>query len=394
MKIVIIEADNFQCLLLSRMIKRAGDFDVIAFSNVDDCLMELAITSEPTVIFSDINLPDRSGITLFRELKKNEYILGLVVVSALPEAMLESIKVLIGQFGMKFTHILNKPVIEDEINGIIHSIESFINYPKLSCADNLLTKDELQRAKYENSFHPYFQPQVNIRTGEIHGLEILGRIIFDGQLMLPETFIQPLTKFGMMTEYTLSILARAIHLLRAHGLDEHRISLNVEYGSLQEVDFAEKLLQVLRESAYPARQLTLEVTESKSSLSANVLYNLTELKLNSITLSIDNFGHGSSNIDELLNIPFSELKIDNRYTANMITSVKTKAVNQSINQLCKDLNIICIAQGVETEQQIQVLKALDVSLAQGFYFSPPIPAPKLKNALTTTREMMEKLILA
>lgn len=388
MRIIVIEVDSFQRMLLIRMIKRVSNVDIIGFSSVDDCLLELSIVNEPVVIFTDVNLPNKSALTLFRELKKNIYIIGLIVVSTLPEAILESINVLIKQLEIQFTNVINKPLNQDDIKASLHPIESFINSPSLTACSKPLTKEQLQLAKYENSFHPYFQPQVNIKTGNIHGLEVLGRIITDGKLMLPGTFIQPLSQHGMMSEYTLSIVARAIHLLSSHGLEEHNLSINVEYCSLQENDFAEKLLQVLRESNYPARKLTIEVTESKSALSENVLYNLTELKLNCVSLSIDNFGNGSSNIDELLNVPFSELKIDNRYTEKMITNAKTKLVNNSISHLCLDLNINCIAQGVETEQQVKLLQELEIPIAQGYYFSYPIPAPELRRALAKINTMM------
>ncbi|WNC69814.1 EAL domain-containing response regulator [Thalassotalea nanhaiensis] len=388
MKIFIIEVDDFQRKILHDMIASNCDGEVSAFSNVDDCIFELAmLKKEQVVIFSDINLPNQSGITLIREIQRFDNILGIIVISALDETVLDSISMLIKQIGATYSKVLQKPVKAEELKRLLSKLKGFASNPVNSTKGVMLTQEELVLANINNAYIPYFQPQIYIKTGEIRGFEILGRLVKDGEVIFPNRFIEQLLRYDMISDYTISILENSIKLLKSNGLEQYHLSLNVEYRSLMEVDFSERILNALQKCGYPAQKLTIEITESASSLSPNVLANITELKLHSISIAIDDFGFGGSGINELLNIPYSELKLDRSHIAMIKTNKKARAIVESMANMTSNLNLACVAEGIENIEQLESIKKMDIAIAQGFLYSKAIPAGEIKQKLASINSM-------
>ncbi len=383
MDIFIVEDDALQSKLLAKALSKIAQTKLCQFSSVDDCIRKMKETSGPILLISDICLPNRTGISLLKELKQYKNIIGLVVVSGVEQALLDSIHFMAEQLGIAQVKFFSKPIV---LSHIKITIEQFINaYLEIKMPNRQqskhFNKKELINALAVDEFEPYFQPQIDTHQNCIRGVEILGRLHRDGNTYFPDVFIENLISNQLITIYTYVILKKAIQYLKQYNLESMIISLNVDYFSLKESDFAKRIIELLASLEFPVKQLIIEVTENKSDLGLEVISNLTELRLAGVMLSIDDFGTGYSGVIELLTLPFSEIKLDKSYVKNSTSSHKLFQMVSGLCSLSNTLELVSVAEGVETLEKARLLHDLGVNFQQGFLYSKAVQASELDAVL-------------
>ena len=151
------------------------------------------------------------------------------------------------------------------------------------------------------------------------------------------------------------------------------VAVNISAFDVTSLTLPEQLASLIKKSELDPTKITLEVTES--ALMGELVTSLdilTRMRLKGIGLSIDDFGTGYSSLSQLHRVPFSELKIDRSFVSNMATDSEAKAIVKTCIMLGHELNMDVIAEGVETEADLETLKLLKCDLAQGYYFSKPL----------------------
>lgn len=393
MNILVVEDDPMQLRIITRILNKINNIKVTGFDNVSDCLFEMAVLDEPFILMTDIQLPERSGVSLIKELNQNVNLKGLVIISALDIQILESIALLAQKVGVDAVKVLPKPFDINEIERFVISVEDSLLASKGVALNNnspIFSVEELTLSLLDDEYQPYFQPQVNVESGQVKGLELLGRLYTNKKLYGPGAFIPQLIDSNNITAYTLAILRKGIKLLQAYGLDHLKLSINVDYQSLSEADFAYKVNLLLEELNFPEANLVIEVTETSSDLGVNVTANLAEFRVNDIKISIDDFGMGYSGLNELLSLPFSELKIDKQQIDVIETSPKAYSIVNLLCSLSHSLNLNSVAEGVETIEQVELLKKMGVKTFQGYFFSKPVPIYDLDSAIENIEDMTAK----
>ena len=247
---------------------------------------------------------------------------------------------------------------------------------------NLLkVETDLRRAFDRKEFKVYYQPIVELRTGEIREFEALIRWQHpEYGLVLPNEFISVAEESGLIVQMGEWILDEACRQTRKWQekfsfSKPISISVNLSAKQLMHPSLLGSVREVLAKTGLSANSLKLEVTETMvMSHSETALSVLSELSSLGIMLSTDDFGTGYSSLSYLHNFPFSRLKIDRSFISKMDADVKSEAIVRTILMLGLNLNLEVIAEGIETELQLNRLRSLGCRLGQGYLFSKPVNA--------------------
>jgi len=234
----------------------------------------------------------------------------------------------------------------------------------------------------ENGFHLLYQPKVDLRSGRLFGVEALIRWHHpEHGIVSPARFIGLAEESGLIVgigEWVLRTACRQAQRWQADGLDLLTVSVNVSARQFEEQHLVERVAGALQASGLPPGALELEVTESLLMRDLNgALGRMGELKAMGVSLSIDDFGTGYSSLSALKSFPISTLKIDRSFVRDLADSPDDQAIALAVISLGHRLHLRVIAEGVETEEQRDFLRAHDCDEMQGYLFSPPVPAARI-----------------
>ncbi len=235
-------------------------------------------------------------------------------------------------------------------------------------------KAELREAAALQQFQPFFQPVINVETGACEGAEILMRWIHPRRgLVQPALFVPEAEAEGLIGELTLSMLRREATGIRAllRRFPQLHLKLNLSTCMLDDADFVKHLAEALGDESLLLR-FHFELTESVSADDV-ARRRLQEFKALGISLAVDDFGTGYSNLRYLKDLPFDYLKIDKAFVDGISSATESSGLIDSIVTIGKNCDLLLIAEGVESEEQLLYLRRCGVHSAQGFYISRPIP---------------------
>jgi EAL domain-containing protein (putative c-di-GMP-specific phosphodiesterase class I) len=231
-----------------------------------------------------------------------------------------------------------------------------------------------------------YQPQMDIATGTISGLEALLRWQHSELgLVPPDKFIRIAENSALIVPIGEWVLRTACYQARKwqdEGLPAVSIAVNVSAVQFRQQGFCELIRTVLRETGLAPHYLELELTESLLLGNADVTLSvLQELKAMGLTLAIDDFGTGYSSFSYLKRFPVSKLKIDRSFVRDVAVNPDDAAITIAIISMAKSLNLKVIAEGVEDEAQMSFLRAHQCDEIQGYYFSKPLAVDNVAEKL-------------
>ena len=253
--------------------------------------------------------------------------------------------------------------------------------------------NDLRRALQRNELVLYYQPQLNLRSGEIIGCETLLRWHHPQRGLLPPGQFIPLAEdTGLIVSIGEWVLRTACLQNKAWqdaGLLTVTMAVNVSAHQFASQNVVEMVRTILRETAIDPRTLELELTESAVMADAEEFVRATEsLKDLLITLSIDDFGTGFSSLSYLKRFALDRLKIDSSFVRDITHDPGSASIAQAIISLAHNLKLSVIAEGVETGAQLNFLRMRGCDEMQGFYFSKPLPAAEFEQLLRERRKLI------
>ncbi|WP_051515446.1 putative bifunctional diguanylate cyclase/phosphodiesterase [Candidatus Blastococcus massiliensis] len=250
---------------------------------------------------------------------------------------------------------------------------------------HLALVEDLRAALAGDQLVLHHQPQIDIDTGRVTGVESLVRWTHPtrGQVA-PMEFLPLAEVHGLMGPVTEAVLGQAVTQLadwRRRGL-HLRMSVNLSASNLLDTGLPARVSELLSRHAVPPASLVLEVTESvllsDPDRSLSVVRALARL---GITVSIDDFGTGYSSLAYLRDLPVAELKLDRSFTADLVTSARSEAIVASTIELAHRLGLRVVAEGVEDDVTLQRLQSLGCDVSQGYLHARPLPATELEQWL-------------
>lgn len=248
--------------------------------------------------------------------------------------------------------------------------------------DRMLLLNQLRQAVEENQLVVDYQPQVDIKTGKILGVEALMRWNHPEKgLLYPDAFIPLAEESGLIIAMGDWILKKACNDVKdwVNKRKDIYVSVNISTKQFQHKDFIKEVMEALDIAALNSRNLVLEITETVAI--SNIKYTieiLNELKELGIGVAIDDFGTGYSSLSYLSEMGANELKIDRSFISDIETNSKNKTISNAIIALAKKLDMKVTAEGVENLEQLTILKNMNCDKAQGYYFSRPISKEEIE----------------
>ncbi len=251
--------------------------------------------------------------------------------------------------------------------------------------DKMILENELRKALEREEFTLFYQPQVDITTGKMIGIEALIRWQHPKMGMIsPIEFIPLAEETGLIIPIGNWVLYQACHqnqVWQDAGFEPIPISVNVSLRQFMQKDFVQIVEKVLQQTNLAPKYLELEITESVTMDIAYTECVLTSLQDLGLKVSMDDFGTGYSSLSYLRRLPINKLKIDQSFIRNL--DKKNKAIVQTIISLALNLQIDVIAEGVEQQEHVQFLKKHNCFQGQGYLFSKPIPTEELDRLFPT-----------
>jgi diguanylate cyclase (GGDEF)-like protein/PAS domain S-box-containing protein len=250
---------------------------------------------------------------------------------------------------------------------------------------SLTLLSELPRAMREHELELHYQPKLDVRTGELAGIEALIRWQHPTRGWIPPVdFIPAAEKTGLIQSLTRYVLDEALGQLARWGTDgpQVAVAVNLSMRNLHDPTLPEQVGQLLRKWDLPGERLTFEITESAiisdPAGTKDVIRRLREL---GVGISIDDFGTGYTSLAYLARLAVTQLKVDRSFVLQMDTNADDAAIVRSIITLGHDLGLEVVAEGVETEAAFDQLAALGCDTVQGYWLSRPLPPAALRDWL-------------
>lgn len=238
------------------------------------------------------------------------------------------------------------------------------------------------RAAFEQSrFELYYQPQVDLQSWKISAVEALLRWrVSDTELVLPADFLCVAEESGLIVqlgEWALREACTSMRRWQCGGMGELRLSVNCSARQFGDPDFVARIPAILKETGMELSSLEIEVPETMFARHPEIRERLAELRAQGIRLAVDNFGAGTIALADFKDLEIDALKIDKIFVQHLPHRREDSAITAAIISLAHNLGIGVVAGGVETAEQLAYLTSRGCTGAQGFLFSPPLPADRL-----------------
>jgi EAL domain-containing protein (putative c-di-GMP-specific phosphodiesterase class I)/CheY-like chemotaxis protein len=355
-----------------------------------------SITPDTTLIFLDLVMPDIDGVEMLRTLGQRHCKANIILMSGADHRIMETIEEMAEGLGLSIVGHLQKPVRLKALEAMLESHLELRPPSNVAHRPPVIVLDaDLRRAIERDEFVLHYQPQIDIATSMVIGVEALVRWQFPGKdLVLPDHFIGRAEQLSLIDLLGWVVVDHGLREVGAFS-DEMgvplQLSLNVSVRSLHDLKFPDTLSALLQKHGVLAENVTLEITESGLIQELSTAHHiLAKLRMKGVQLSIDDFGTGYSMMGQLRNIPAKELKIDRSFVCNMNSGSGDRVMVQKTIEIGHELGMKVVAEGVETLEQLHFLRSYGCDIAQGYFFSRPLPALELLEWLKAYRSQHEK----
>lgn len=353
---------------IARRVADTAGFEALGF-DAPAPFLEAVAADPPELVLLDLAIGEQDGIAVLEALAKLRCRCAIIVASGLEERLV-SAAVRIGRsLGLQMLEPLAKPFQLQDLRARLVAAAALVLPIRQADVQDALANQQLV-ARY--------QPKIRLSDGAPVGCEALVRWQHPSRGLLAPSHFLPLVEAGpSITPMTYLMIERAMTDLARWRVQHAGLSVavNVSARSLDDADFADNVWEILARTNSDPASLTLEITETAAMAdTAAVAAMLTRLRIRKVNLSLDDFGTGFSSLVELHRMPFSELKVDRAFVGTMETDRDARVIVKAIIGLAHTLGLRAVAEGVETEGTLEMLREMGCDVAQGFGIGKPMTA--------------------
>lgn len=237
-------------------------------------------------------------------------------------------------------------------------------------------ESRLKGALERDELHNVYQPKLNLHSGDVVGAEALLRWQSGDKYIPPDEFIPVAEESGLIIDigdWVLERVCKDITAWAKEGFEVPCVAVNVSLLQLQKADYVDNFIDIVKSYDLDFKRISVEVTESVMlNESAPVISKIDTLRSMGVEVALDDFGTGYSSLNYLRNLPVDILKIDRGFILDLATDTKQQGIVSAIVELAKQLGLLVVAEGVEDEEQIRLLRNFECDEAQGYFYSPPL----------------------
>lgn len=384
-RILLLDDDRFMLAMQSRMLRSMGYLMIGTAASSESALAMLQV--EPLaadVIVCDLNMPGIDGIEFLQRLSATPFCGSVILLSGEGMRIMHTVQKLLGTGKLAILGALEKPAGRAALRALLDSWTPFAEAAPVSAVRSF-EPSELHAANRERQWVLHYQPQVDLGTGVLSGVEALVRWNHPQHgLVYPDAFVGTAEDCGAIDALTQWVLQEAMtQLARWNTLAlQIEMAINVSMENLGAPGFAQQVASVARIAGVLPQDVTLEITESRlMATSAAPLESLVRLRMMRFGLSIDDFGTGHSSLEQLRDVPFTELKVDRGFVNGARHNQIIRPILDGSVGIAKRLGMRSVAEGVETESDWHLLREIGCDIAQGYFIGRPMPAERLPSWL-------------
>jgi EAL domain-containing protein (putative c-di-GMP-specific phosphodiesterase class I)/ActR/RegA family two-component response regulator len=332
-------------------------------------------------IVLDLHMPGVDGVELLRELATLSSRAQILLISGIDGNVLDAAFRLGQERGLDMAGIIRKPIRLQELRRLFKSLTPKQAEAEAAAAPAQITRDDLERAITRRELTVHYQPQIDLQSQAIVGVEALIRWQHPALGVLPPAAFLPLAEssglIGPMTEWLYGAAIGQCGAWKAQGL-HLRLSLNLSGKLPFEYDMPERIAAFCERSCCAPDHVTLELTETAAMDDPVRLIDVfTRLRIKGFHLSIDDFGTGYSSLVQLQRLPFTEMKIDKSFVMTMLESPGSHVIVETIIAMAHSMHMEAVAEGIESADVLDILTRKHCDLAQGYFISRPVPGAKI-----------------
>jgi EAL domain-containing protein (putative c-di-GMP-specific phosphodiesterase class I)/FixJ family two-component response regulator len=386
---LVVDDDPQISAIVAETLERMG-LEVTCVHRADELLR--GTPPDVNLLVMDLLMPGVDGIELLRALGAGSFRPGLILMSGVGARILETAEELASSLGFAIVGRLEKPFRIAELRALVDRSQKMqepacveMQDPQGS-AEQDLDRSELDCAFDRHELVPHFQPQIDLQTGAIAGVEALVRWHHPVRgLLTPAQFLADVEASGRMPRLTWEVIDQSLAALRAiHGTTcpNLTLSINICPSCLRDVRFPDALSSLLARHGIAPAAITIEITEGGLLEDLpSTLDVLARLRMKGVCLSVDDYGTGYAMMQQLRRIPATELKIDRSFIQRLPSSTGDRVMVQKTIEMGHALGMKVVAEGIETAAQLHALQTAGCDLARGYYFSRPLPEHELTHWL-------------
>ncbi len=328
------------------------------------------------VVIFDLNMPGMDGVELMRHLAKLQFSGAIIITSGEDARILRTVEKLAIEHALQVLGVLQKPVLPEKIRELLELLDQTKTAGTLIQGEGV-TGEELKQAMRRDELTTYFQPKVDLKTAQVVGMEVLVRWEHPRNgIIMPGSFVSVAEENNLISELTEIVCKKAMKqaaILQAQEFNLN-IAINISVDTLNNLDWPDQMAEQIEAAGIAASSITFEITESRLMDHISVALDiLSRLSLKRFKLSIDDFGTGYSSMEQLQRIPFSELKIDRAFVSAANEDDSAMAILESSILLARKLDMKVVAEGVETQEEWDLMVELGCDQVQGYFVSRPLP---------------------
>lgn len=386
LRTMLLDDDDFMLEFIGDMLRDMGHSEVFQENSATSALDSI-MQHNPDLLICDLCMPDMDGIEFLRFVAEKGFKGSVVLHSSMDGGVLKAAERLAQAHGLHVLGSFEKPITQESLLASVEQLGQFTLRQRAQAvappasAPTALTLDELKEGLAAEWIELYYQPKVSVHGRKMLAVECLARWRHPQRGVLPPSaFIAQIEEYGLIDEFTLLVLkigARQMGQWLREGHD-FKIAVNVSMDNLNRLDLPEVFQKVAHDAGVDTRNIVLEMTETRLMDNMKVsLEILTRLRLKGFGLSIDDFGTGFSTMENLKKLPFNELKIDRAFVDGASADSASRSILESSIRLGKIFHLKLVAEGVETEQDWDLITASGCDEVQGYFVAKPMPAGEL-----------------
>jgi EAL domain-containing protein (putative c-di-GMP-specific phosphodiesterase class I)/ActR/RegA family two-component response regulator len=376
---LVAEADPVQRRALIEALGQLGASRVTDVPDGPTALrtLQAGFTPRIDVAIVDLALGGMDGLELLRAIAALKSQVAVVVVGAQPASVLFSVETLAQAYGVELLGTVAKPVSAARLKPVLDNFQP-PSPPRSKATSPAFSFAEVGVGLQQRQFEPFFQPKIELATGQVKSLETFARWRHPEHGVLgPAAFIGALEQNNRVDFLDWTMIELSVeHCRRYHDQGiPISISLNLAPETLAHPNFIRQVQSCMQRHGVMPDYLTFEMTESSMlNFDADFIERLVRLRMLGFGLAIDDYGTGRSNLQLLARIPFSELKIDRSFVDGASKKRPLGTVLKSCLGLAHSLDRMSVAVGVETRQDWDFLQGLGCTYAQGYHIANPMEA--------------------
>ena len=338
-------------------------------------------TFSPTAIILDLVMPEADGVELLRYLAEDRCQAQILVASGVDPRVLATAKRIGDAYGLHMSGMLEKPIMVPGLQALLR---------QTSQAHNPVNEQGLSQAISERQLFLHYQPKLTFKSAG-HSIEAVEALVRwnhpEWGLVMPDKFIPIAEQTGLILPLTDLVSRLATEQLAAWDAEGIHLSvaINLAPQLLNRLELPDRIAALADEHSIDRARLMLEITESAAMAdTGRTMDILARCRLKGMGVSIDDFGTGYSSLVALCRMPFNELKIDKSLVIELHKSEEAKLIVRSIVELAHNLGLSVCAEGTETSEAVNFVRACGCKSTQGYYVSKPL-APDAVKAFLLSR---------